>query len=279
MDGLARPQRHSAVVDWTSRDGTRIAYRRAGSGPGTILVHGGFIDGSSMTDLMQELASSRTAFAPDRRGHGSSSPYDGPHSFANDVTDLVGFSKHVVEDLGDEVELVAHSAGCHVALAAAAVAPVARVVLWEPPDFNANRVSPLVWRKLETAAARGDRKAVVRLLLNDVVGANTGMHIPWFVFPFLFRSGFGKMLLTNALASPTELRAYEAHEWRTDELAQLGVLVYPLVGSTSPPFNRQFADLVATHVPGARVEVVEGGNHGTPLDDPVRFAAVLASLR
>lgn len=264
---------------WTTLDGTRIAYRRAGRGPGTILVHGGFIDGSSMTGLMQELAPSRTTFAPDRRGHGSSSPYDGPHSFADDVTDLVGFSQHVVEELGDAVELVAHSAGCHVALAAAAVAPVARVVLWEPPDFHAKRVSPLLWRRLETAAARGDRKAMVRLLLNDVVGANTGTHIPWFVFPVLFRSGFGKILLTNALASPTELRAFEAHEWHAGDLAQLSVPVYPLVGSTSPPFNRQFADFLAAHAPGAHVEVVDGGNHGTPIDDPTRFAAVLASLR
>ncbi|MEP7089156.1 MAG: alpha/beta hydrolase [Nocardioidaceae bacterium] len=242
-------------------------------------MHGGFIDGSSMTALMEELASSRTAFAPDRRGHGASSPYDGSHCFANDVADLVGFTAHVVEELGDEVELVAHSAGCHVALAAASVAPVARVVLWEPPDFHATRVSPLVWRRLESAAARGDRKAVVRLLLNDVVGASTGMHIPWFVFPLLFRSGFGKMLLTNALAGPTELRAWEAHEWQADDLARLRVPVHPLVGSESPPFNRRFADFVATHVPGAHVDVVEGGSHGTPLEDPTSFAVVLASLR
>ncbi len=107
---------------------------------------------------MQELASSRTAFAPDRRGHGSSSPYDGPHSFADDVTDLAGFTQHVAEEFGGAVELVAHSAGCHIALAAAALAPVERVVLWEPPDFNAARVSPVVWRKLETAAASGHRR-------------------------------------------------------------------------------------------------------------------------
>ncbi len=59
----------------------------------------------------------------------------------------------------------------------------------------------------------------------------------------------------------------------------MSVPVYPMVGSTSPPFNRQFADFVAAHVPGAQVEVVEGGTHGTPVDDPTRFAALLASLR
>lgn len=101
---------------------------------------------------------SRTTFAPDRRGHGLSSPYDGPPSFATDVSDLVGFSQFVAEELGERVDLVAHSAGCHGALAAAAVAPVSRFVLWEPPDFGAGRVSPVVWRGLETAAARGAAK-------------------------------------------------------------------------------------------------------------------------
>ena len=83
------------VARWTTRDGTRIAYRRAGTGPGTILVHGGFIDGSSMTNLMGILAPSRTVFAPDRRGHGLSSPYEGPHVFSDDVNDLVEFTNHV----------------------------------------------------------------------------------------------------------------------------------------------------------------------------------------
>lgn len=96
----------------------------------------------------------------------------------------------------------AHSAGCHITLAAAALAPVSRVVLREPPDLNAKRVSPALWQQLDSAAARGDRKAVVRLLINDVVGANTGMRIPWFVFPVLFRSRFGKMSLANALRAP-----------------------------------------------------------------------------
>jgi pimeloyl-ACP methyl ester carboxylesterase len=267
------------VPTWTGPDGTRIAYRRLGDGPATILVHGGFLDGSSMTGLMQQLAATRTTFAPDRRGHGASSPYAGPHSFSDDVADLVGFTRVVTDELGEGCELVAHSAGCHVALAAAAATPVARVVLWEPPDFSAQPISPSLWGKLTGAAARGNRKAVVRLLLNDVVGANTGSRVPWFVWPMLFRSELGRTLLANALATPTELAAFEAHVWQADDLARLAVPVYPLVGSTSPPFNRRFADLVAQHVQGAQVEVVAGGDHGTPVADPASFAGVLKRLR
>ncbi len=127
--------------------------------------------------------------------------------------------------------------------------------------------------------AWGDRKAVARMLLNDVVAANTGQRVPWFVSPFLFRSDFGKMLLANALAGPTELAALEGHLWRETDLMKLTVPVYPMVGGTSPPFNRRFADFVAAHVPDTRVHVVESGNHGTPIDDSATFAALLTRLR
>ena len=260
---------------WTSPGGTRIAYRQSGSGPGTILVHGGFLDGSSMAGLMRELSSSRTVMAPDRRGHGASSPYASPHSFDDDVADLVALSRLLADELHQEVEVVAHSAGCHVALAAASAAPVSRLILWEPPDFQAQRISPVLWSKLHTAAAKGHSKSVVRLLLNDVVGANTGVRIPWFVFPLLFRSKFGKILLANALAAPTELAAYESHHWHPDDLTQITVPIHLMIGSTSPPFNRRFADFIARHVSSSRVDVIEGGNHGTPVAEPDKFAARL----
>lgn len=63
---------------------------------------------------------------------------------------------------------------------------------------------------MDRAVANGDRKLLVRLLLNEVVGVNTGRRVPRLVFPLLFRSSFGRMTLANALAIPTGLRAFEA---------------------------------------------------------------------
>lgn len=66
-----------------------------------------------------------------------------------------------------------------MALAAAvAGAPAARVVLWEPPDFQATPASAELYDRLDRAAANSDRKLLVRLLLNEVVGVNTGSRIP-----------------------------------------------------------------------------------------------------
>jgi hypothetical protein len=44
------------------------------------------------------------------------------------------------------------------------------VVLWEPPDFQARRVSAELYDRLDRAAASGDRKLLVRLMINEVVG-------------------------------------------------------------------------------------------------------------
>jgi hypothetical protein len=123
-------------------DGAKIAYRRQGDGPGTVLVHGGFIDSSSWTGLMEVLARTRTVVAADRRGHGDSDPYTSSYRLSDDVDDLVAIVTDLAAEAG-EVELVAVSAGCHVALAAAvAGAPAARVVSGSPRTSRPLRSVP-----------------------------------------------------------------------------------------------------------------------------------------
>jgi pimeloyl-ACP methyl ester carboxylesterase len=169
---------------------------------------------------------------------------------------------------------------CHVALAAAvAGAPTARVVLWEPPDFQATPVSAGLYGRLDRAAASGDRKLLVRLLLNEVVGVNTGRRVPRLVFPVLFRSSFGQMALANAPSIPTGMRAFEAWDWNAQDLSALDMPVTFLIGSKSPPFNRRFADSIASRIPHATIEIIDGGSHGTPMEQPDRFAQVLGQLR
>jgi pimeloyl-ACP methyl ester carboxylesterase len=260
-------------------DGAKIPYRRQGDGPGTVLVHGGFIDSRSWTGLMEVLARTRTVVAPDRRGHGDSDPYTSSYRLSDDAGDLAAIVAGLAAEVG-EVELVAGSAGCHVALAAAvAGAPAARVVLWEPPDFQARRVSAELYDRLDRATASGDRKLLVRLMINEVVGVNIGRTVPRLVFPLLFRSAFGRMALANALSIPTSLRAFEAWDWNAQDLSSLDMPVTFLIGSQSPPFGRRFADSITGRIPHATIEVIDGGSHGTPMDQPDRFAQVLDQLR
>jgi pimeloyl-ACP methyl ester carboxylesterase len=270
---------HNSSMMRMMPDGARIACRRQGDGPGTVLVHGGFIDSRSWTGLMEVLGRTRTVVAADRRGHGDSDPYASSYRLSDDIGDLVAIATDLAAEAG-EAELVAVSAGCHVALAAAvAGAPAARVVLWEPPDFRATPVSAGLYDRLDQAAASGDRKLLVRLLLNEIVGVNTGSRVPRPVFPLLFRSPFGQMALANALAIPTGMRAFEAYDWDAQDLSTLDMPVTFLIGSKSPPFNRRFADSIVSRIPHATIEVIDGGSHGTPMEQPDRFAQVLDQLR
>jgi pimeloyl-ACP methyl ester carboxylesterase len=153
------------------------------------------------------------------------------------------------------------------------------VALWEPPDFQSTPVSDELYDRLDRAADNGDRKLLVRLLLNEVVGVNTGNRVRRLVFPVLFCSSFGRMALANALAIPTGLRAFETYDWHAQDLSALDMPVTFLIGSQSPPFNRRFADSVASRIPHATIEVIDDGSHGTPMEQPDRFAQVLDQLR
>jgi pimeloyl-ACP methyl ester carboxylesterase len=71
-----------------SRDGTRIAYRQLGHGPGVVLVHGSMETGRNHMQLAEALADAFTLYLPDRRGRGDSGPSGDGYNIAREVEDL-----------------------------------------------------------------------------------------------------------------------------------------------------------------------------------------------
>jgi pimeloyl-ACP methyl ester carboxylesterase len=115
-------------------DGVTIAYRAAGDpgGPPVLLLHGGASSAVTWDGLCSALAAAgRWAVAADLRGHGGSA--------RTAAYPLAGFRDDVLGLLDalalDEVELVGHSLGGHVASLVAQARPgrVTRLVLEEPP--------------------------------------------------------------------------------------------------------------------------------------------------
>jgi haloacetate dehalogenase len=95
-----------------TRDGVRIHYRRAGHGPGMVLLHGFPQTGHCWRKVMPALAQRWTVLAADLRGYGDSDKprtgYD-KRTMAADIADLV-------RGLGlGPVVLVGHDRGARVA--------------------------------------------------------------------------------------------------------------------------------------------------------------------
>lgn len=118
----------------TSKDGTRIGYDMAGSGPAVILVAGATqyraIDRNITPALQRLLARQFTVINFDRRGRGESGdtlPYEG----AREVEDIAA----LIEMAGGEAYVFGMSSGAVLALEAAAAMPrqVKAVALYEPP--------------------------------------------------------------------------------------------------------------------------------------------------
>src|SRR6266513_2482497 len=112
-----------------SKDGTKIAFDKTGSGPAVILVSGAMVtraDGSGLADL---LASHFTVYNYDRRGRGESGDTK-PFAVEREIEDI----RAVVDAAGGRPYVWATSSGAALALeAAAAGVPMKKLAAHEPP--------------------------------------------------------------------------------------------------------------------------------------------------
>ncbi|MER7457441.1 alpha/beta hydrolase [Micromonospora sp. NPDC126480] len=140
----------------TSRDGTRIAYESAGSGPPLILVDaaGHYRANSAHGELADLLAAEFAVHRYDRRGRGDSTDTP-PYAPEREVEDLAA----LIAAIGAPTSLYGYSSGCLLALhAAAASLDIHRLVLLEPPldptvDSAEQRAFTATLRELSDADA------------------------------------------------------------------------------------------------------------------------------
>ncbi|MEH3034787.1 MAG: alpha/beta fold hydrolase [Aeromicrobium erythreum] len=122
--------------------GYRRAFRRAGSGPALLLLHGLGCDSRTWDQVVAPLAEHFTVIAPDLLGHGASDKPDADYSlggYANGMRDLLTL-------LGiDKVTVVGHSFGGGVAMQFAYQFPdrIERIVLVATGGLG-REVSPLI---------------------------------------------------------------------------------------------------------------------------------------
>jgi pimeloyl-ACP methyl ester carboxylesterase len=156
----------------TSKDGTRIAYDRTGTGEPLVLVAGAFSYRKypGQLKLAKLLADRFTVYNYDRRGRGDSSD-TAPYGVEREIEDLAA----LIEAAGGSAHVWGLSSGAALALASAdAGLPITRLAVQEPPfvvDPSDRRPPADLHEQLQRLLAEDRRGEAVRYFLVEGMGA------------------------------------------------------------------------------------------------------------
>jgi pimeloyl-ACP methyl ester carboxylesterase len=246
-----------------SRDGTRIAYERTGSGPAIVFVPGVFNDHTRCAELAAELSSDHTVILFDRRGRGASGD-TAPYSISREVEDLAA----LIALCGGTATVFGYSSGAMLALKAAADGvPISDLVLFEPPFGFDNAVSADLPARLAAMVESGRAEEAVVLFQTTVIGLPEEVvtHIRqspmWPGLVAMARSMVYDATITATLATPTA------------EMTAVTVPTLIVNGSQTWPVLRDAAHRLAKLMAGARHVEVPAANHDIPA------AATAAAIR
>lgn len=242
-----------------SKDGTRIAYTKAGDGPPLILVDGAacYRKFGPSTRLAKPLAGHFTVVTYDRRGRGDSGDNQ-PYAAEREIEDLQALIDHA----GGSTHLFGVSSGAALALETAARGTgVSKLVLYEAPfTDDASR-----------AAAASEYSALLTRLLATGRRGNA-------VQLFLRRAGVPGVLITlmrilpvwSKLTAIAPTLAYDDAILRTVPPGQplpakrwttVTIPVLCLAGGDSPAWLRDGMQALAHALPNAQYRALDGQTH------------------
>jgi pimeloyl-ACP methyl ester carboxylesterase len=245
----------------TSKDGTRIAYDRLGSGPPVILVGGAlsYRKFSRMQELAKLLAPSCTVINYDRRGRGDSTEVK-PYSLEREIEDIAA----LIEAEGGSASLWGWSSGGALALrAAGAGVGVDRLSVYEVPfqvTPGNERPTRDYGERLDELVAAGDRSGAVKHFMRNAMG------IPAPFVAVMRLTPMWKGLKPVAHTLPYDWAALGAHTMygaplNADEWASVKVPTLVVYGARSPSVLQEGSRALADVLPNAELRELKGVSH------------------
>lgn len=245
----------------TSKDGTKIAFDKVGSGPAVILINGAMVHRKSDPTLAQVadlLSSQFTVYNYDRRGRGESGDTK-PFSKAREIDDV----QALVNDAGGQAMVFGISSGGAVALeATAAILGITKLFVYEVPFIvdDSRQSLPDYAERSASLAADGKIEELVEYFLTDVVG------IPAEYVPGMKQDPnmWGGML-TIAPTVPYDAsfmgEFMKGNPLPAEHWAKVKVPVLVSDGGASDAWMHHAADALAKVLPQARRQTLEGQTH------------------
>jgi pimeloyl-ACP methyl ester carboxylesterase len=250
----------------TSKDGSRIAYDRFGSGPPVILVGGalGYRRFNKMEQLARLLAESCTVVNYDRRGRGDSTEA-GPFAVEREIEDI----EALIEAEGGSASLWGWSSGGALALrAAGAGLGVERVSVYEVPFMvtpGAKRPTRDYGERLDQLVAAGERSGAVKHFMRNAIG------IPAPFVALMPLMPMWKGIKATAHTLPYDWTALGEHTMYgaaldAREWASVTVPAQVVHGAKSPAVLQEGSRALAEVLPNATLRELEGVSHNVKMN-------------
>ena len=239
----------------TSKDGTSIAFDKAGQGPALLLVDGAMCYRAfgPMGPLSALLAKQFTVYTYDRRGRGESGDTP-PYAVEREIEDIDA----LIKQAGGSAYVYGISSGAVLSVAAAARLPsIKKLALYEPPlmlDEAGRRMSANYTVQLNDALAAGRRGDAVAAFMTRVgmpADALAGMRqAP--VWP-MFEAIAPTLAYDNAVMGDSGVPTARA--------ASVKVPTLVMGGGASPDFMQNAAQALQKAIPGSQYRTLAGQTH------------------
>ncbi len=157
-----------------SADGTPLAYRELGVGPGVVLLHGAMQTAQNFSRLAEALSRSFRVYVPDRRGRGRSGPFGPEYGLAREAEDL----EALLRQTGARF-VFGLSSGALIALyAARSHSSIAKLALYEPP-LTVEGADPAAWvSRYERELDRGALASAMVTVIQGTGDVGLFGHLP-----------------------------------------------------------------------------------------------------
>lgn len=253
----------------TTANGDRVAFDRAGSGPGLVFIAGAgpFRAIDPVTTATAEAVTGATTIVHDRLGRGESA-VDGVIGLDRELAAIAT----LIEEAGGSAVLCGHSSGCSIALAAAAAGlPVTGLVLWEAPFTEGPEVTREWIAEFERRLDGGDLVGALAEYMRDMPAEwrDEATSDPVAVAQVVSFRADGESLVWVESAPYAEL------------FAGIRIPVLCVYGEDTFPGMPEVAAVVAAAIPGGESREIPGAYHSWDAEPMARllsdFVAAAAS--
>ncbi|HEY0628873.1 MAG TPA: alpha/beta hydrolase [Sphingomicrobium sp.] len=262
----------TAVRSVTSKDGTRIAFDKQGSGPALILVGGALSDRSGSEPFAKLLADRFTVYSFDRRGRGDSGDTK-PYAVQREIEDI----EALIDEAGGSAHVAGFSSGAALALEAAAAlgGKVRKLAIYEPPYDEAEGAADK-WKRYRAEQAEllaaGRRAEAVEHHLKFV-------GVPQPALAQMKSSPMWQGMTAMAPTLPNDVAVIgDDRKVPVERAARVNAPALVMDGGANRetmPFMRATANRIAGAIPNAQRRTIEGQGHNV---SPEALAPVLVEF-